>query len=54
MPQTVREYFLETGLAGQDGKLVTATLYYNWNEQGHQNILSIGKQLSEKILVKVS
>ena len=53
-PQTVREYFQETGRAGQDGKLATATLYYNWNERGHQNILSIGKQLSEKILVKVS
>ncbi|KAK2549364.1 RecQ-like DNA helicase Blm [Acropora cervicornis] len=31
-PQTVREYFQETGRAGQDGKLATATLYYNWNE----------------------
>ena len=28
-PRTVREYFQETGRAGRDGKLATATLYYN-------------------------
>ena len=27
--RTVREYFQETGRAGRDGKLATATLYYN-------------------------
>ena len=58
-PRTVCEYFQETGRAGRDGKLATATLYYNnmdiaRNEQGHQNILSFGMQLCKKILVKVS
>ena len=28
-PRTVREYFQETGLAGRDGKLAHAVLYYN-------------------------
>ena len=45
-PQTICEYFQETGRAGREGQPDTSVLYYNnvdifknWDERGHTDIL---------------